>query len=102
VDAMARGLEAGAECRHRRALAVGAGDMDHRRQPALGMIQRREQPLDAVEREIDELRMELAKALQDPIAAQAVAPPAGRGSSGTTGGGGARLQRRSRTRASVS
>jgi hypothetical protein len=32
--------------------------MDHRRQPPLGMPKGREQPLDAVEREVDEPRMQ--------------------------------------------
>ena len=32
----------------RRSLTVGAGDMDHRRQLAFGMIERRQQPLNAL------------------------------------------------------
>ena len=50
VHPVAGGLEPGADHRHRRALAVGAGDVDHRRQRALGVAERGEQPLDAAER----------------------------------------------------
>ena len=41
-----------------RAFAVGAGDMDHRRQAPLRMIERGEHTLDAVKREIDPLGMQ--------------------------------------------
>ena len=40
------------------ALAVGAGDMDHRRQPVLRIAERVEQPGDPVERQIEALRMQ--------------------------------------------
>ena len=49
------------------ALAVGAGDMDHRRQLALGMIERGEQPLDAIERQIDALGMQRGQPRDDRV-----------------------------------
>ena len=58
VDAPARGLQHGAQIGDDRALAVGAGDMDDRRQAALRMAERGEQPRDAVERQVDQLRMQ--------------------------------------------
>ncbi len=58
VHALARGFQHGAQEGDGRALAVGAGDVDHRRQFALGMIECGEQPLDAVERQIDPLGMQ--------------------------------------------
>ena len=64
------------------------------------MPKRGEQPLDAVEGEVDELGMELGQPLQDTVAAQEAA--SGRGSRGTTGAGGVVRQSRSRIRASVS
>jgi hypothetical protein len=57
VHALPRGFEDGAHERHGRTLAVGAGDMDHRRQMPLGMAERRQQPFDAAEGKIDSLRM---------------------------------------------
>ena len=45
MDAEARGLHDGAEIGDGRALAVGAGDMDHRRQLALRIAELRQQPL---------------------------------------------------------
>ena len=65
VHPPARGFGDGAQEGQHRALAVGAGDMDHRRQTALGMIQLREQPLDAAERQIDDARMEPIEPLDD-------------------------------------
>ena len=62
-----RGVDVGSQaprlqdCPHEgdgRALAVGAGDVNHRRQPPLGMIQGREQALDAPERQVDRARMQ--------------------------------------------
>ncbi len=41
-----------------RALAVGAGDMDHRRQTPLRMIERGEDALDTIERKVDPLGMQ--------------------------------------------
>ena len=57
VHALAGRFENGARERDRRTLAVGAGDVNKRRQPAFGMIERREQALDAAERQVDALRM---------------------------------------------
>ena len=45
MDAQARGFEDRAQIGDRRTLAVGAGDMDHRRQFALGMIEPLQQPI---------------------------------------------------------
>ena len=48
MDALARRLQHRAQEGDGRALAVGAGDMDHRRQPVLRVAEALEQPLDAV------------------------------------------------------
>ena len=68
VHPRAGGLEPGAQHRHHRALAVGAGDVDHRRQPPLGVAERGEQPLDAAERQVDHLGMQRRQALEDAVA----------------------------------
>ena len=47
VDALARRLGDGAQEGAGAALAVGAGDVDHRRQAALGMAERRQQAVAA-------------------------------------------------------
>ena len=60
------GLEAGAQHGDDRALAVGAGDVDHRRQPALGVAERGEQPLDAAERQVDDLGVQRRSAGRGP------------------------------------
>ena len=57
VHAFAGRFEDGARKRDGRALAVGAGDVNERRQAAFGMIERREQALDSAERQIDAPRM---------------------------------------------
>ena len=62
MHALARGLEDRAHERDGRALAVGAGDVDDRRQPPLRMAERGEQPLDAAERQIDALGMQRQQA----------------------------------------
>ena len=49
MNAKARRLQQRAQISHRRALAVGAGDMDHRRQLAFGMAEPFQQALDALE-----------------------------------------------------
>ena len=49
MDAFARRFEKGAQIGDGRALAVGAGDMDDRRQPVLRPPELLEQALDAVE-----------------------------------------------------
>jgi hypothetical protein len=53
------------DCSHkgdRRALAVGAGDVDHGRQAALWVVELAEQPLDAHERQVDRLWMQRQEA----------------------------------------
>jgi hypothetical protein len=50
MNAQPCGFEAGAQERDSRTLAVGAGDMDRRGQRVLGMAERCEQPVEAVER----------------------------------------------------
>ena len=58
VDAQAGGFEHRAQIGDRRALAIGAGDMDHRRQLALGMVELREQPVHALKPERDPARVQ--------------------------------------------
>ena len=64
VDLEARRLGDGPQVGDGRALAVGAGDMDHRRQAALGMAQRGREATHAAEGEVDTLGMQGAQALQ--------------------------------------
>src|SRR6185437_2257046 len=49
------------------ALAVGAGDMDHRRHFSLWVIERREQALHAIERQIDTLGMQRGEPREDRV-----------------------------------
>ena len=58
VHALARGLEHGLEEGGRRALAVGAGDVDDGRQALLRVAELVEQPRDAAERKVDQLGMQ--------------------------------------------
>ena len=58
VDAQARGFQDRPQIGDGRALAVGAGDMNHRRQLALGMIQPLQQPMHPLEIEIDAFGMQ--------------------------------------------
>ena len=74
VDAVAGGLERGAHIGDDRALAVGARDMDRRRQRPIGVAERGEQALDPVEREIDQLGMEREQALEKDVTLQPGAP----------------------------
>ena len=67
VDPLAAGLAASPPASPRAALAVGAGDMDHRRQAALGMAQRCQQPLDPAEREVDDLGVQRVQAGEDQV-----------------------------------
>src|SRR3954454_6255024 len=53
VDAQAGGLQRRAQISERRALAVGTGDVDHRRQLALGMTEPVEQAVHPLQPEID-------------------------------------------------
>ena len=57
MHALPRRFEDGAHECDGRTLAVGTGDMDHRRQMPLGMAERRQQPFNATERQVDSLRM---------------------------------------------
>ncbi len=67
MHARARRLQHGAHERDGRALAVGAGDMDDRRQLALGMAERFEQAPHAVERQVDPLGVERQEPRQDRV-----------------------------------
>ena len=58
MHAQAGGLEDRAQVRDGRTLAVGARDMDHRRQRGFRMIEPRQQAVHAIEAEIDALRMQ--------------------------------------------
>jgi hypothetical protein len=58
VDAIGRRFEESAQESDGRTLAVGAGDMHHRRQLVLGVAEIGQQPLDALKREIDQFRVE--------------------------------------------
>ncbi len=69
VHALARRLEEGAQIGDGRALAVGAGDMDHRRQPVLRPPEIVEQPQLALEVQVDQLGVQRQQALQDGIGA---------------------------------
>ena len=64
MGALAECLSHGADKGDQRALAVGAGDMNHRRQAPLGMAKGCEQPLDAAKRQIDRLRVQRLEALE--------------------------------------
>ncbi len=68
MGAVAGGFGAGAHRRDGRTLAVGAGDMDDRRQMVLRIAERRQQPLDPAERQVDLLRMQLHQPRQHPVA----------------------------------
>jgi len=64
VHAQAGRLGDGAQDGDRRSLAVGAGDMNHRRQPALGIAERRAQAVHPPQRQVDQLGMQQAKPLK--------------------------------------
>ena len=65
------------------ALAVGAGDMHDRRKLVLGVAESGEQPLDAPERQVDRLRVQLLQPLQQRVARRV--PRAGRSAPGAVG-----------------
>ena len=67
VHALARRFEDGAHEGDGRALAVGAGDMDHRRQMALRMIERGEDARHAIEPKVDALGMQREKPRQHGV-----------------------------------
>ena len=73
VDEMRRGIDVdtrslrfgdSAQEGDERALAVGAGDVDDRRQPLLWRAQRSKQPLDAAKRKIDGFRVQRLQAIE--------------------------------------
>src|SRR5690606_20734154 len=67
VNLVPHRLQPGADHRLGRALAVGAGDVDHRRQRAFGVAERGKKPPHAVEREVDDLRMQRHHPGEDQI-----------------------------------
>ena len=58
VNAQACGFQNRAQIGDRRSLAVGARDMDHRRQLAFGMTKRFQEPMHSLQAEIDGFRMQ--------------------------------------------
>jgi len=64
MNALAQGLRDGAHEGDQRSLAVGPGDVDHRRQTALRMVKCCEQTLDASKRQVDRLRVQRLEALK--------------------------------------
>ena len=67
MDSQARRFQDRAQICERRTLAIGAGDVDHRRQLAFGMIEPIQQKLYAVEAEIDPLGMQRGQPRDQPI-----------------------------------
>src|SRR5262245_6575441 len=61
-------LDDGPAIGHHRALAVGAGDMDDRRHPALRTAEPLEQAPHALELEIDDFRVQLEEAGENSVA----------------------------------
>ena len=79
VDALARRLQHGFQERGGGALAVGAGDMDDGGQAGFGVAELGEQRLDAAERQVDQLGMQLPQLGQEIVARAHAAPVAYRG-----------------------
>ena len=75
VHAQAGRFGNGAHGGNGRAFAVGAGDVHDGREAVLRIAQLRHQPADAVEREVDRLRMQLGQAVEDRIGAQLFVAP---------------------------
>jgi hypothetical protein len=67
VDGFARGLQHRAHEGHRRALAVGARDVNDRRKTAFRMPERIENPPHPVERQVDPLGMQRQQTLDDGL-----------------------------------
>ena len=67
MDAIACRLGHGAQIGDQRALAVGAGDMHHRRQLQMRRADVRQQPFDPPKLEVDELGMQPHEAVEDRI-----------------------------------
>jgi hypothetical protein len=68
MHALTRRLQHGAQVGDDRTLAVGAGDMHHRRQLSFGISDQTQQTFDARELQVDDLRMEPHHALQHDVA----------------------------------
>ena len=68
VHALAGGLQHRLQEGRERALAVGAGDVDHRRQAVLRVAELGEQRLDAAERQVDQPRMQRLELGQQLVA----------------------------------
>jgi hypothetical protein len=102
VNAQSRRFENGAQERDGRALAVGAGDMDHRREPAMRVVERVQNTPDAIESEIDPPRMQREQPRDDRInrghdnsyACAGTGKLAGGSGGGTVGAGGALVKMR--------
>ena len=75
VDAIARGFGHGAQIGNERALAVGAGDMDQRRQFLFRRSKALQQPLDALQSEGDDPGMVAHQTLNDRIVRGHVSDP---------------------------
>jgi hypothetical protein len=74
MDAQTRGLGDGAQERAATALAVGAGDVDHRRQMEMRITQIGEQPDQAVEAQVDQSGVEFLQPVEaGVVTAQAAA-----------------------------
>ena len=67
MDSVARGLGHGAQIGDQRTLAVGAGDMHHRRQLQMWRADIGQQALDALKPEIDELGMQPREAVENRV-----------------------------------
>ena len=67
MNGEARRFEHGLQVGRGRALAVGAGDMDDRRELTFGMAQPLQQPLHAAQGKVDALGMERFQPLQDAL-----------------------------------
>ena len=70
----ARRLEDRPQIGQDRALAVGAGDMDRGRRLALGVAERGQQPLDATQRQVDDLGVKARQPFQDGVAVRGRRP----------------------------
>ena len=69
MDALSRRFEKGAEIGDGRALGIGAGNVDHRRQALLRIAHIGEQTQNTFEAEIDQLGMQTGQALQNGVGA---------------------------------
>ena len=74
MDAGAGGLQRGAQEGQRRALAVGSGDVNGRRQGQIGPAHRLQQALDAPQRKIDLLGVKIEQSRQNRVVLIHAAP----------------------------